>query len=53
MKISNENLWNGLGWALIWTSVGVLLLGMGGCGYLVFHGDKENSSLVSIHIHLK
>jgi hypothetical protein len=47
------NFLGGLGWGAIWLGLGFMLLGMGGCGYLVFHGDKEDSSLISIHIHLK
>jgi hypothetical protein len=49
-----SSLLGGIGWGAIWVGVGVMLLGMGGCGFLVFHGDSPNSPpLVSIHIHLK
>lgn len=46
------NLLGGLGWGAIWVGIGVMLLGMGGCGWLVFH-DHKDESLISIHVHLK
>jgi hypothetical protein len=47
------NLLGGIGWGAIWVGIGFMLLGMGGCGYLVFHGDKAGTGLVNIHVHLK
>jgi hypothetical protein len=48
------NLLGGLGWCATWIGLGFLVLSMGGCGYLLFHGDSQNPApLVSVHIHLK